>query len=96
MSTTIPCILRALGNKNPDGFTKAELLSEFIVEGYSPDRADRRTKECIASHQIIPAKENGKWLTLYSPTHWKYYPEELEDVRVIAVKIERDGSVTVL
>lgn len=96
MSTTIPCILRELGDKNPDGFTKSELLAAFVKEGYSADKAARRYKECVASHQITPAPEDDRWITLYSRLHWSIHPEELQDVRIIAVKIARDGSVVIL
>lgn len=97
MATTIPCILRALGNKNPTGFTKADLLAAFINAGYNPERALRRYTQCIASHQIIPNPEEGHtWISIYCPMHWKNYQKDLEDVQIIAAKIERDGTVTYL
>lgn len=97
MATTIPCVLRALGNKNPAGFTKADLLAAFINAGYNPEKALRRYTQCVASHQIIPSPEMGSaWITLYCPTHWKNFPDDLADVKIIAAKIERDGTVTYL
>lgn len=95
MSTTIPCILRELGDRNPDGFTKKDLLAAFIKEGYSPDRALRRYRECVASNQIVPTEGDG-WLTLYSRTHWKFHADDLDGVQIIAVKIARDGTVIYL
>lgn len=101
MSTTIPCILRELGDRNPDGFTKGDLLAAFIREGYSPDRAARRYKECVASNQIVPCPEETPgaeptWITIYSRVHWKFYEPTLDEVHIVAVKIARDGSVIVL
>lgn len=99
MATTVPCVLRALGNKNPMGFNRADVLAAFINAGYNPEKAFRRYKQCLASHQIVNCPDEGvggEYITLYSPSHWKLYYDALKDVTVIAVKIERDGSVTEL
>lgn len=97
MATTVPCVLRALGNRNPTGFTKADILAAFINAGYNPEKASRRYKQCVAAHQIVNTEEGSEnWVTLYCPTHWRMYPDLLKDVQVLAVKIERDGTVTYL
>lgn len=97
MATTIPCVLRALGNKNPLGFTKADILAAFIDAGYNPEKAYRRYTQCVASHQIVQNPEmDNTWISLYCPAHWRSYPEALQDVKIIAAKIERDGTITYL
>ena len=94
MATTIPNRLRALGNKHLSGFTKEELMERFIMEGYNPDKARRRYVQVIASKEIIPA-DNDSFITVYSPMHVKMHPE-LKEIRIRAVKVERDGTLTYL
>lgn len=99
MATTVPCVLRALGNRNPTGFTKADVLAAFINAGYNPEKAFRRYRQCAASHQIVKKSEDGsteEWITPYCPTHLRMYPDDLTDIEILAVKIERDGTVTYL
>ncbi len=97
MATTVPCVLRALGNKNPLGFNKDDILAAFINAGYNPEKASRRYRQCLASHQIIPCpEEEYGYITLYCPSHWRAYPGVLDEVRIVAAKIERDGTVTYL
>lgn len=108
MATTIPCVLRALGNKNPLGFGKDDILAAFINAGYNPEKAFRRYRQCVASHQIVPICEadaerlglaenqSSDWVTIYCPAHWRTFMDTLADVQIVAVKIERDGTVTYL
>ena len=101
MATTIPNVIRSLGNHQPDGFTKAELIAAFIMAGYSPEKAVRRFKQCAASKQIIPVAQDAAtnetlWVSIYCPFHWKQHKEELDQVRIIPVHIERDGTPTFL
>lgn len=99
MSTTIPCILRALGTKYPLGFEKSDLLEAMILSGYNSDTAERRWKMMFASNQIITTKSEkaqGAFITLYAPAHWQMFKDELDGVRIRACKVERDGSVTYL
>lgn len=96
MATTIPCILRSLGNKYPFGFTLEDLKEAFLKDGYGPIKASRRVKQVVFSREIIPADDKSEdFITIYNPFHVKNHPE-LEEVRIKAVKIERDGSVTYL
>ena len=108
MATTIQCVLRALGNRNPLGFGKEDILAAFINAGYNPEKALRRYRQCAASHQIVPINESDaerlnlaenektQWVTLYCPAHWRTFIDTLADVQIVAVKIERDGTVTYL
>lgn len=102
MATTIPNVIRTLGNKQPDGFTKDELIEELIKAGYGPEKAVRRFKQCAASKQIVPSNmvdaQTNKtlWISIYCQFHWKQYKEILEPVRIVPVHIERDGSITFL
>lgn len=94
MSTTIPNILRALANKCPNGFTPEDLKEAFVRDGYGSEKAQRRTKQVVASGEVQVL--NGLLYTIYSPVHYSAYPDLLGNVRVKAVKIERDGTITYL
>lgn len=94
MATTIPNVLRALGNEHVSGFTKEELIEKFIKAGYNPEKARRRYLQVVASKEIIPTDGEG-FITIYSHVHMKLYPE-LKDIHVRAVKVERDGSIVYL
>ena len=93
MATTIPCILRALGNKHPTGFTLEDLEEAFILDGYGSEKAIRRVKQVRFSGEITPIEtdEGSFFFTLYNPYHVSQYPE-LGEIRVKAVKIARDGT----
>lgn len=91
MATTIPCILRALGNKNPTGFTTEELIEAFIKDGYGSEKAVRRAKQVQISHEVL-RNDEGYLVTIYNPYHVLNYPDLLKDVEVRAVKIARDGT----
>lgn len=97
MATTIPCILRALGNRFPTGFTLKDLEEAFILDGYGSEKAVRRCKQVRLSGEIIPieTEEGSFYFTIYNPYHVLKYPE-LGEVRVRAVKITRDGTPIVL
>lgn len=94
MATTIPNVLRALANRKPMGFTKGELIEAFIREGYNPEKAYRRFKQVFASGEIQPW-EDGLFITIYSPAHYKLNPG-ITDVHIKAVKIARDGTIIYL
>lgn len=96
MATTIPCVLRDLGNRNPDGFTKAEILIAFVNEGYNPEKAERRYRQIIAANQITQIPDSNSWVTVYSYVHQKLYTDILKDIQIRAVKIARDGSIVYL
>ena len=101
MATTIPNVIRSLGNKHREGFTKDELIEALIMSGYGCEKASRRFKQCAASHQIIPVAtetdtEKTIWASIYCPFHWNEYKKQLEQVKIRAVHIEKDGSVTFL
>lgn len=95
MATTIPCILKSLGNRYPDGFTLDDLKEAFLKDGYGPLKASRRVKQVKFSNEIIPLDDGLGYVTIYCPYHVKFHPE-LENVRIKAVKVERDGTVTFL
>ena len=95
MSTTIPVILRQLGNKHPHGFSLDELKEALLWDGYGPEKIAHRVKQVVASHEIIRLGENDTYVTVYNPYHVKICPE-LDEVQIRPVKIERDGSVTLL
>lgn len=96
MATTIPNVLRALGNEHISGFTKEELIEKFIKAGYNPEKAKRRYLQVVASKEIIPTEgDSNGFITIYSHVHMKLYPE-LKDVHIRAVKVERDGSIVYL
>lgn len=95
MSTTIPRILRQLGNQHPTGFSLDELKEALLWDGYGPEKIARRVKQVIASQEIIRAGMNGTYVTVYNPYHVKTC-EELKDVQIRPVKVERDGSITYL
>lgn len=90
MATTIPCILRALGNRYPTGFTIKDLTEAFVMDGYGSEKAIRRAKQVKFSGEIMPI-DTGVFVTIYNPYHVKLFPE-LGEVRVRAVKIARDGT----
>lgn len=94
MSTTIPNILRQLGNKYPTGFSLDDLKEALMWDGYGPLKISRRVKQVQFSGEITP-QEDGTFITLYNPYHVKTHPELME-ARIRPVKIERDGSVTFL
>ena len=101
MATTIPNVIRTLGNKHRQGFTKDELIEALIMSGYGCEKAIRRFKQCAASHQIVPvADEEGTnktlWASIYCPFHWVEYRNKLKSVKIRPVHIEKDGSVTFL
>lgn len=95
MSTTIPNILRQLGNRYPTGFSLEDLKEALLMDGYGPLKVSRRVKQVQFSGEIIPT-DNGEYVTLYNPYHLRSYPELFADLRIRPVKIERDGSVTYL
>jgi len=83
MATTIPNVIRELGNRHRDGFTRAELIAAFIMAGYGSEKAVRRFKQCSASKQIIPVAEDASthetlWASIYCPFHWLEYKEKLD------------------
>lgn len=101
MATTVPNVIRELGNRQRLGFTKAELIAAFIMAGYGPEKAVRRFKQCAASKQIIPVADDANthetlWASIYCPFHWNEYKELLDPVRIVPVHIERDGTPTFL
>lgn len=99
MATTIPNVIRELGNRQRFGFTKAELIAAFIMAGYSPEKAVRRFNQCRYSKQIIPVADDADthetlWASIYCPFHWQQaeYKEKLQQVRIVPVHIARDGT----
>lgn len=97
MATTIPNVIRALGNSHPDGFTKNELIEALLMAGYGSEKAVRRWKQCALGNQIVPNPENTKlYISRYSPMHMQFYQEYLEAQPLRAVHIERDGTAVFL
>lgn len=97
MATTIPNVIRALGNIHPDGFTKNEFIEAFLMAGYGSEKTLRRWKQCVLGNQIVPNPENETlYISRYSPAHMTYYQEYLESQPLRAVHIERDGSAVFL
>lgn len=98
MATTIPNVIRELGNRHRYGFTKQELVAAFIMAGYGPEKAVRRFAQCRLSKQIIPVAEDADthetlWVSIYCPFHWQgEYKEKLDQVRIVPVHIARDGT----
>lgn len=95
MSTTIPNILRQLGYQYPAGFTLDDLKEALMWDGYGPEKIARRVKQVIASNEIVRQGDTNNYVTVYNPFHVKSY-EELQELRIRPVKVERDGSITYL
>ena len=105
MATTIPNVIRALGNAHPDGFTTRDLVMAFMDAGYGPEKAVRRTKVCVKGLLILPHPENDpvtekgekkRYVSKYCAYHRNLFPEYFDMNPIRAVKIERDGSFTIL
>lgn len=97
MATTIPNVIRALGNRNPMGFTKNDLLEALLMAGYGSEKTMRRWKQCVLGNQIVPSPENGNlYISRYSPAHMQFYAEYLESQPLRPVHIERDGTAVFL
>lgn len=98
MCNTVPNVIRKLGNSpaGMEGFTKKELISALLADGYGIEKAQRRALAVIASHEIIPCpdQDNGSlFISIYCPWHWLKWEKELNDVVVSPVRVERDGRV---
>ena len=80
-----------------EGFTKKELISALLADGYGIEKAQRRAVAVIASHEIIscPDQNDGpaRFISIYCPWHWLKWEKELNDVVISPVKVERDGRV---
>lgn len=78
-----------------------ELIAAFIMAGYGPEKAVRRFRQCAASKQIIPVGDDSNthetlWASIYCAFHWNEYKELLDQVQIVPVHIERDGTPTFL
>ena len=100
MCNTGPNVIRKLGNSTDGarGFTKEELLSAFIKDGYGIDKANRRVISAIASGEIIrcPEQQDGQstiYISVYCPWHWLEWESVLNGVQIQPVRISRDGRV---
>lgn len=99
MCNTVPNVIRKLGNspEGTEGFTRKDLLSALLADGYGIEKAQRRVIAVIASHEIIPHPTNNAdpqlWISIYCPWHWLKWEKELNAVEVDPVKVERDGRI---
>lgn len=96
MCNTVPNVIKKLGYTNMgQSFTRRELLTALVNDGYGVEKAERRVTAAIISHQIIPCpKENDDgFISIYCPLYWEMYEDALNDVVITPVKIDRDGRV---
>lgn len=94
MCNTVPNVIKKLGYEYNRGFTKKDLLSALLKDGYGPEKAERRTQAAILSHQVIhaPDDDTGKiYISIYCAYHWELYEDALKDVEILPVRIEADG-----
>lgn len=97
MCNTVPNVIRKLGNspEGMEGFTRKDLLSALLADGYGIEKAERRVIAVTASHEIIPHPDNSAdlWISIYCPWHWLKWEKELNSVEVDPVKVGRDGRI---
>ena len=85
MCNTVPNVIRKLGNKTIIGFTRNELVTALIEDGYGIEKAERRALAAFHSNQIIPQPndETGMlYISPYCPFHWQKWAKELATVEI--------------
>ena len=100
MCNTGPNVIRKLGNstEGAKGFTKKDLLTAFIRDGYGIDKANRRVISAIASKEIIacpeqPAEGPTIYISVYCPWHWVDWESVLDKIEIEPVRISREGRI---
>lgn len=94
MCNTVPNVIKKLGYKNPEGFTRKELLAALISDGYGIEKAQRRVVGAIMSNQIVGSPDDDcLFISIYCPYHWTAYEDVLKNVVISPVKVHRDGRV---
>lgn len=95
MCNTVPNVIKQLGYKcHGESFTRQELLTALVNDGYGVEKAQRRVTAAIISHQIIPSPIEGDhngWISVYCPLYWERFEKELEEVVITPVSIGRDN-----
>lgn len=93
MCNTVPNVIKQLGYKALGcAFTRKELLTALVNDGYGVEKAERRVTAAILSNQIIPCPDDdGGFISVYCPLYWERYEKELNEVVITPVKIGRDG-----
>ncbi len=95
MCNTVPNVIRKLGNETIEGFTRKELVSALIDDGYGPEKAQRRVLAALHSHQIIPQPDDESgtlFISPYCPFHWQRWPKELDENIIRPCRIDRYGK----
>ena len=95
MCNTVPNVIRKLGNKTIEGFTRKELITALLDDGYGIEKAQRYSIAALLSNQIIPQPDdetNTLFISIYCPFHWQRWAEVLQDVEIKPVKLDRYGK----
>lgn len=95
MCNTVPNVIRKLGNKTIIGFSRKELVTALLDDGYGIEKAQRYTIAAILSKQIIPQPDDETgtlFISIYCPFHWQQWSKELMDVEIKPVKLDRYGK----